>query len=54
MMDSEVVTQIGIEAMLKGRSSVVSGRFNALMALMTRFVPRSLAADFAYRTMTVM
>lgn len=53
MMDSKVVTRIGIEAMLKGKSSVVTGWFNGLMAFATRFTPRGLAAGLAYRTMTV-
>ncbi len=54
MMDSKVVARIGIEAMLRGKSSVVTGRFNAMMAFATRFIPRGWAAGMAHRTMTVM
>ncbi len=53
MMDSPAVARIGLEAVLRGRASVVAGRFNALMAFLTRFTPRSLAAAMAYRMMTV-
>jgi short-subunit dehydrogenase len=40
MMESERVVRIGIEALLKNRSSVVAGWFNTLMAFGTRFFPR--------------
>lgn len=53
MMESSEVTRIGIEAMLKGKSSVVPGYFNALMAFFTHFVLRKLATALAYRTMTM-
>ena len=52
MMDSPTVARIGIEAMLRGRPSVVPGFFNAFMAFMTRFTPRQMAAAIAYQTMT--
>lgn len=53
MMDSPTVTRIGIEAMLRGQSSVVPGTLNALTAFSTRFLPRQLAAAIAHRTMTI-
>jgi short-subunit dehydrogenase len=44
-MDSARVARIGINAMLKGRSSVVAGWINALFAWGTHFLPsQSLAA----------
>lgn len=51
MMESAEVARIGIEAMLKGRSSVVAGRLNALLAWVTRFVPRQVQAAMTYRLM---
>ncbi len=47
MMDSPAVARIGIEAMLKRRSSVVSGFFNAGFALFTRLLPRQVLARMA-------
>lgn len=52
MMQSADVAAAGIEAMLKGRSSVVPGFANALAAWSTRLMPRRLAAAVAERTMT--
>ncbi len=52
MMTSEQVVDIGIEAMLKGRPSVVAGRLNGLMAFSTRFMPRQWAAAVAHQFMT--
>jgi hypothetical protein len=52
MMESSAVARIGIQAMLKGRSSVVAGRFNALTAWTMRFLPRQFQAalsDLAMR-----
>jgi len=51
MMQSADVTRIGVEAMLRGKPSVVPGLMNALTAFGTRFMPRRLAAAIAYRTM---
>ena len=51
MMDSSTVARIGLEAMLKGRSSVVAGRLNALLAWGTRLVPRQSLARLAARAM---
>ena len=39
MMESSAVVRIGIEAMLRGRSSVVTGRLNALLAWALRLLP---------------
>jgi len=44
MMESVDVARIGIEAMLKGRSSVVAGGFNALAAWSMRLIPRQVQA----------
>ena len=51
MMESPVVARIGIEALLRGRSSVVAGRFNALFALGTRLLPRQVLASMASQAM---
>lgn len=53
MMQSPTVVKIGIEAMLRGKTSIVPGVFNRFMAWSMRFVPRRLAAILAYRSMTV-
>ena len=44
MMESANVARIGIDAMLKGRSSVVAGGFNALAAWSMRLIPRQVQA----------
>jgi len=44
MMESAEVARIGIVAMLKGRSSVVAGGFNALAAWTMRLMPRQFQA----------
>jgi uncharacterized protein len=51
MMSSERVTQIGIRAMLNGRSSVVPGIVNTLTAWSTRLMPRRVQALMAYQVM---
>jgi uncharacterized protein len=51
MMDSSTVARIGLEAMLRGRSSVVAGRFNALLAWGTRLLPRQSLAGLASQAM---
>jgi short-subunit dehydrogenase len=51
-MDSAAVARIGIQAMLKGRASVVPGVFNSLFAIMMRFLPyqfQAFLADLAMR-----
>jgi uncharacterized protein len=47
MMKSSAVVRIGIEAMLRGRSCVVAGRFNSFFALATRLMPRQMLAGLA-------
>lgn len=47
MMESSTVARTGIEAMLRNRSSVVTGWFNALVALSTRLLPRQAIAGLA-------
>jgi len=47
MMESSTVARMGIEAMLRGRSCLVAGRFNALFALATRLMPRQMLAGLA-------
>lgn len=51
MMTSEAVAKIGVDAMAAGRGSVVAGTMNALMAFTTRFSPRGMAAEIAYRVL---
>lgn len=50
-MESETVAEIGINAMLKGKPSVVPGWLNAVMAWISQRVPRRLAAAAAAWTM---
>jgi uncharacterized protein len=47
VMDAHTVAEIGFRAMKDGKSLVVAGRLNALMAFLTRFAPRQLAASMA-------
>ncbi len=49
-MTADEVARIGVDALAKGRSSVVAGAMNAAMAFGTRFAPRALAAKIAFRT----
>lgn len=51
MMSSAAVAAIGVRAMLKRRSSIVTGFMNALTAFSTRFMPREWLAAFTYRLM---
>jgi short-subunit dehydrogenase len=51
MMTSAAVAKIGVDAMLKNKSSVVAGLANAAMAFSTRFAPRSLNAELGYKIM---
>lgn len=53
MMQSPVVTRIGIDKMLQGRSSVVPGILNSILAWSNRLMPRRMAAMLAHRTMTM-
>ena len=52
MMDSPTVARIGIENMLRRRSSVVPGFLNGLMAFSTRLMPRSMQSAAANLLMT--
>jgi uncharacterized protein len=47
VMDARTVAEIGFKAMMGGRSLVVAGRLNGLMAFLTRFAPRQMAASMA-------
>jgi uncharacterized protein len=49
--DSPTVARIGVEAMLKGRPSLVVGWRNAAAAWSVRLLPRRTAAALAYRAM---
>jgi short-subunit dehydrogenase len=51
MMESAEVVRIGLDAMLKGRSSVVAGWMNAFLAWGTRLLPRQILAATAARLM---
>jgi uncharacterized protein len=51
MMTGAVVVRIGIKALLKGRSSVVSGWSNAFLAWGTRLLPRQTLAVVSDRLM---
>ncbi len=51
MMDAPTVIKKGIDAMLRGRSSLVVGLPNAWNAWLTRFAPRRLATALAARAM---
>ncbi len=53
MMESPAVARVGIQAMLKGRASVVPGVSNALFAFMMRFLPYQLQASLADLAMRV-
>ena len=52
MMDSPAVARIGVEAMLKGRPSLVPGRLNAASVWSNRLLPRRVSAALAHRLMT--
>jgi len=47
VMTAAQVAQLGYDAMLAGRSSVVTGAVNRVMAAGTRFIPRRMAARLA-------
>jgi short-subunit dehydrogenase len=46
-LQAEIAARNGIEALLRGRSCVVAGRFNALVAWATRLLPRETLAWLA-------
>jgi uncharacterized protein len=47
MMESARVVRVGLNAMLRGRSSVVAGWLNAFVAGLLAFIPRQWAAGLA-------
>jgi short-subunit dehydrogenase len=51
MMSSAAVAKIGVDALAAGRSSVVAGLANSLMAFSTRLSPRNVAAKIGYLVM---
>jgi short-subunit dehydrogenase len=51
MMTSAAVAKIGVDALAAGRSSVVAGLANSLMAFGTRLSPRNVAAKIGYMVM---
>ena len=51
IMTSAAVAKIGVDALSRGRSSVVAGKANALLALGTRLAPRSINARAVFRMM---
>lgn len=53
MMDSPEVTRIAIDALLKGKASVVPGYINAALAEATRLMPRQFAAMAAEQMMKI-
>lgn len=51
MMDSPTVTRIGLDALARGRASVVPGAANKATIWSNRFLPRSWIPPIAYRLM---
>ncbi|HEX2620424.1 MAG TPA: SDR family oxidoreductase [Phototrophicaceae bacterium] len=51
MMQSPDVVRIGLNAMLRGKPSVIPGTINAVTIFLNRLLPRRLIAALAYRTM---
>lgn len=51
MMPSRPVVQIGLDAMRRGRATVVSGWKNKLMTFSTRLLPRKLQRRIAHRVL---
>jgi short-subunit dehydrogenase len=51
MMDSPTVARLGIDAMLRGRPSLVPGRLNAASVWTSRLLPRRVSAALAHRLM---
>lgn len=47
LMTSKEVAEIGYRALMEGRSTVIAGLKNRVMAESTRFIPRSVAAEIA-------
>ena len=53
MMDSPEVVKIAVDSMLKGKSTVVPGWINAIMARSSQLMPRRVSAAITYRLMTI-
>jgi hypothetical protein len=51
VMDSPTVVRLGVDALLKGRPSLVPGRLNAASAWANRLLPRRASAALAHRLM---
>lgn len=51
IMTSAAVAKIGVDAVSSGRSSIVAGLANAVMAFGTRLTPRSTNAKLSYKFM---
>lgn len=51
MMDSPTVTRIGLNALARGKPSVVAGAVNKLTVASNRLVPRSWVPPISYRLM---
>ena len=51
VMDSPTVARLGVDAMLKGRPSLVPGRLNAASVWANRLLPRRASAALAHRLM---
>ena len=49
LLAPEVVASIGLKALFSGRSGVIAGRLNKLMALASRLMPRHFAAKQFFR-----
>ena len=50
-MKEERVTRIGVEAIIRGRRSVVPGAFNLLTSWAGRFLHRPITLRLAHRSM---
>ncbi|HEB90808.1 MAG TPA: hypothetical protein ENI85_14640 [Deltaproteobacteria bacterium] len=51
MMDPRAVTRAGLDAVLRGRPSVIPGLVNKIAAFSLRFMPRRWQAATAHLTM---
>jgi hypothetical protein len=51
VMDSPTVARLGVDALLKGRPSLVPGRLNAASVWASRLLPRRASAALAHRLM---
>lgn len=53
MMQSPTVVRVGLDALLRGKTSIVPGVANRFLAWSNRLMPRRMAAMLAHRTMTM-